>query len=169
MAHQRHLAIAHPGVRRRGGCLARRDGKTVAELIATMSVILTFVGTTMITTGRVGPVYLLRGATRQVAANLYRTRMSAVTENNRYLVQFTNNHTDTILDDDNNDGTAETGEPVQTVNIQLEWSGVTMSSTGSITFLPDGTVVAPATITLQKSGTAGKTITVTQAGSIQVQ
>ena len=42
-----------------------------------------------------------RGA--PVAADLHKTRLSAVTENNRYLVQFTSNHTDTILDDNDND------------------------------------------------------------------
>jgi hypothetical protein len=82
---------------------------------------------------------------------------------------FTSNHTDTILDDDNNDRLGETRETVKTANIQLDWPGVTMSSTGAITFLPEGTVVAPATITLRKAGTGGKTITITQAGSIQVQ
>ena len=63
----------------------------------------------------------------------------------------------------------ETGEAVKTANIQLDWPGVTMSSTGAITFLPDGTASAPVTITLQKHGATDKTITISQAGSIQVQ
>jgi len=164
MFHRRHPAIATPGVRRRGS-----SGKTMAELLATMSVVMTFAGMSMLTTAQVGPVYLMRGAARQVAADLYRTRMSAVTENNRYLVQFTDNHTDTILDDNNNDGLTETGETVRTANIQLDWPGVTMSSSGAITFLPNGTVSAPVTITLQKCGATDKTITISQAGSIRVQ
>jgi len=141
----------------------------VVELLATVAVLGTFVGTTMLTSSQVRPLYIVRGAARQVAGDLQKTRMSAVTENNRYLVQFSSNHTDTILDDNNNDGLAETGEAVKTVDINLDWSGVTMSSTGTITFLPNGTVVAPVTLTFQKAGTASKTITISQAGSIRVQ
>ena len=169
MVFRRHSTIAASSARRPGGSRARRRGTTVVELLATVAVLGTFVGTTMLTSSQVRPLYIVRGAARQVAADLQKTRMSAVTENNRYLVQFTSNHTDTILDDNNNDGTAETGEGVRTVDIDLDWSGVSMSSTGTITFLPNGTVVAPVTLTLQKAGTASKTITISQAGSIRVQ
>ena len=141
----------------------------MVELLATVAVLGTFVGTTMLTSSQVRPLYIIRGAARQVSADLQKTRLSAVTENNRYLVQFTNNHTDTILDDNNNDGLAETGETVKTADIDLDWAGVTMTSTGAITFLPNGTVVAPVTLTLQKAGTSAKTITISQAGSIRVQ
>ena len=147
MVFRRHPAIAIPGVRRRGGsALARRGGTTVAELLATVAVLGTFVSTTMLTSSQVRPLYIIRGAARQVAADLQKTRMSAVTENNRYLVQFTSNHTDTILDDNNNDGLTETGEAVRTADIQLDWSGVTMTSTGALTFLPNGTVVPDGTV-----------------------
>jgi len=169
MVFRRHSTIAASGALRPGGSRARRRGTTVVELLATVAVLGTFVGTTMLTSSQVRPLYIVRGAARQVAADLQKTRMSAVTENNRYLVQFTSNHTDTILDDNNNDGTAETGEGVRTVDIDLDWSGVSMSSTGTITFLPNGTVVAPVTLILQKAGTAAKTITISQAGSIRVQ
>src|SRR5438034_8410581 len=122
MVHRRHPAIATPGVRRRGGsALGGRGGTTVAELLATVAVLGTFVSTTVLTTSQVRPLYIIRGAARQVAADLQTTRMSAVTENNRYLVQFTSNHTDTILDDNNNAGLTETGEPVKTADIQLDW------------------------------------------------
>ena len=165
MFHRRHPAIATPGARRRRGS----SGTTVAELIVTVAVLATFAGTTMLTSSQVRPLYIIRGAARQVSADLQKTRLSAVTENNRYLVQFTSNHTDTILDDNNNDGLTETGEAVRTADIQLDWSGVTMTSTGALTFLPNGTVVAPVTITLQKTGATTKTITISQAGSIRVQ
>jgi Tfp pilus assembly protein FimT len=160
--------LARPTSRasRRG---ALQSGSTVAELLATVSVLGTFIGTTMLTTARVRPTYMVRGATRQVAADLYKARMAALTENNRYLVQFTDSHTDTILDDNNNDGTAQTGETLKTSDMQRDWPGVTMSSTGAITFLPDGTVSTPVTVTVQKYGANDKTITVSQAGSIRVQ
>src|SRR2546425_12032782 len=170
MVHRRHPAIATPGVRRRGGsALGGRGGTTVAELLATVAVLGTFVSTTVLTTSQVRPLYIIRGAARQVAADLQKTRMSAVTENNRYVVQIASNHTDTILDDNNNDGLTETGEPVKTADIQLDWPGVTMSSTGALTFLPHGTVSAPVVITRHKSGTTDKTISISQAGSIRIQ
>src|SRR5438874_13084416 len=141
MVFRRHPAIAIAGVRRRGGsALARRGGTTVAELLATVAVLGTFVGTPMLTSSQVRPLYIIRGAARQVSADLQKTRLSAVTENNRYLVQFTSNHTDTILDDNNNDGLTETGEAVRTADIQLDWSGGTRTSTGGPTFLAKGSV-----------------------------
>jgi Tfp pilus assembly protein FimT len=170
MIFRRHPAIATPGVRRRrGSALAQRGGTTVFELLATVAVLGTFVSTTVLTTSQVRPLYIIRGAARQVAADLQKTRMSAVTENNRYVVQITSNHTDTILDDNNNDGVTEVGESVRTVDIQLDWPGVTMSSGGPITFLPNGTVAAPVVVTLQKAGTMDKTISISQAGSIRIQ
>src|SRR5438094_10647581 len=125
MFHRRHPAIATPGARRRRGS----SGTTVAELIVTVAVLATFAGTTMLTSSQVRPLYIIRGAARQVAADLQKTRMSAVTENNRYLVQFTSNHTDTTLADNNNDALTETGEPVKTADIQFDWPGATTSST----------------------------------------
>ena len=141
----------------------------MAELLATVAVLGTFVSTTVLTTSQVRPLYIIRGAARQVAADLQKTRMSAVTENNRYVVQIASNHTDTILDDNNNDGVVEVGESVRTVDIQLDWPGVTMSSGGPITFLPNGTALAPVVVTLQKAGTMDKTISISQAGSIRIQ
>jgi len=154
---------------RTGSARPRQRGTTVAEMIAGVGVLATLLGTTVVTASQVRPVYLIRGAARQVATDLQKARMSAVTENNRYVVTIASDHTDTVLDDDNNDGTAETGEPVQTTNIQFDWSGVTMSSTGTITFLPNGTVLAPVTITLTRTSATTKTITISQAGSIRIQ
>src|SRR5207249_11715130 len=130
-------AIATPRVRLRGGStLARQRGTTVAELIATVAVLATFAGTTMLTSSQVRPLYIIRGAARQVSADLQKTRLSAVTENNRYLVQVTSHHTDTILDDNNHDGTADTVDGVSTLDIDLDCSRVSMSAPGRITVLP---------------------------------
>ena len=156
--------VANDARRRR-----RQAGTTVAELIAGVAVLSTFLGTTMITSSQVRPLYIIRGAARQVAADLQKSRMSAVAENNRYVVTIASNHTDTILDDNNGDGVAESGESVRTVNIQNDWSGVTMSAGSTITFLPDGTALAPVTITLQKTGATTKTVSISQAGSIRIQ
>ena len=61
MVHRRHPAIATPGVRRRGGsALGGRGGTTVAELLATVAVLGTFVSTTMLTSSQVRPLYIIR-------------------------------------------------------------------------------------------------------------
>jgi len=148
---------------------ARQRGTTVAELLAGTAILATLLGTTVVTSSEVRPLYVLRGAVREVAADLQKARMSAATENNRYKVQLTGAHTYSIHDDDNNNGVVDVGEKVQTVDAQLDWSGVTLSAPGSITFLPDGTVLAPVVITVQKSGTTAKTISISQAGSIRIQ
>src|SRR5438874_9825810 len=76
MVHRRHPAIATPGVRRRGGsALGGRGGTTVAELLATVAVLGTFVSTTVLTTSQVRPLYIIRGAARQVADDVERPHL----------------------------------------------------------------------------------------------
>jgi len=53
-------------------------------------------------------------------------RMQAIKENNRFKVSLINNHQYTILDDNNNNGAADSGEATQTSDIQIEYYDVTM-------------------------------------------
>ena len=69
MFQRRHPTIATPGARRRRGS----SGTTMFELLATVAVLTTFAGTTMLTSSQVRPLCIIRGAARQVSADLQKT------------------------------------------------------------------------------------------------
>jgi type IV fimbrial biogenesis protein FimT len=97
----------------------------------------------------------LNGAARMVMSDLMMARQKAVTQNNRFKVFFnTNNHGYTILDDDNGDGTASTGEAVEAKDIHPEYYDVTFSASANPVFSPRGTAFG-ATVTLNSSKTGG--------------
>ncbi|HEX2975017.1 MAG TPA: GspH/FimT family protein [Bacteroidales bacterium] len=108
----------------------------------------------------------LNGAARQIMSDLMHARMGAVSQNNEFKVSFPNNHEYQILDDDDNDGSADTGEVLQTKNIQTDYHDVTFSSTGNPIFYSRGTAYG-ATITV--ANTAGsKNISVAVTGRVVI-
>ena len=115
------------------------------------------------------PGMRLNGAARMVASDLMAARMNAVKQNNEFRVFFNTPSADQyqILDDDDSDGVADTGEAVTTRNIQSEYPGVTMTSTNNPIFHPRGTATNLATITLQNSSGA-KTVTISIAGRVKI-
>ena len=112
--------------------------------------------------------YGLRGATRQIAGDLQKARMAAMAENNRYVFTVVDAHTYSVHDDDNNNGVADAGEAVSTVDLRRSWPSITFSMSGNLTFVPDGTATQAATITVTGSAHS-KTVMVSTAGRIRVQ
>ncbi len=114
------------------------------------------------------PRYRLNGAARQVMSELVAARMQAVSQNNQFKIDYLNNHSFTILDDDDSDGTADGGEAVTTKDIQTEYSDVAFAfSSTSLTLYTAGTVSTAATITLT-NGSGSRTVTVTTAGRVSI-
>ncbi|MDQ7836904.1 MAG: GspH/FimT family pseudopilin [Thermodesulfobacteriota bacterium] len=113
------------------------------------------------------PKYRLNGAARQVLGDLVAARMQAVSQNNELKVFFLDNHRYMILDDDDNNGTADTGEATQTKDIQTDYHDVTFNSNNDPIFQPNGTASNLATITL--SNTSGSySITISSAGRVRI-
>jgi type IV fimbrial biogenesis protein FimT len=113
------------------------------------------------------PGYRLNGAARQVLGDLVAARMQAVSQNNEFKVFFLDNHRYMILDDDDNDGTADGGEATQTKDIQTDYYDVTFNSNNDPIFQPNGTASNLATITL--SNTSGShSITISSAGRVRI-
>ena len=113
------------------------------------------------------PKYRLNGAAREVLGDLVAARMQAVSQNNELKVFFLDNHSYMILDDDDNDGTADTGEATQTKDIQTDYYDVTFNSNNDPIFQPNGTASNLATITL--SNTSGShSITISSAGRVKI-
>ena len=85
----------------------------------------------------------LNGAARQVMSDLMAARMQAITQNNNFKVFFlADNRRYQILDDDNNNGIADTGEAVQTKDIQTDYYDVTLSNC-ALSGLPSDPIFYP--------------------------
>jgi type IV fimbrial biogenesis protein FimT len=103
------------------------------------------------------PQNRLNGAARQVFSELIWARSKAVNDNSSYVVTFPTNQTMLI-----------TGSTTKTVNIQTEYSDVTLASTAStITFSSRGTADVAPTITLTNSG-GTKTVTLRITGTASI-
>jgi type IV fimbrial biogenesis protein FimT len=103
------------------------------------------------------PKNRLNGAARQIYSELMWARSKAVNENTSYVVTFPTNQTMQIA-----------GSATKTVDIQTEYSDVTLTSSAStITFSSRGTADVAPTITLTNSG-GTKTVTVRITGTVSI-
>jgi type IV fimbrial biogenesis protein FimT len=147
-----------------------KSGFTLTELIVACSLfgIMTAIAVPRFVASQ--PSFRLNGATRQVFAQLMRTRGLAVEQNNNYVVSLSNNHTVLILDDNNNSGTLDAGEGTTTVDIQLDYPDVTISKGSGHpdpTFLPRGTTQGNTTLTVTNSA-GSRTISVNVTGVVKI-
>ena len=114
------------------------------------------------------PKSRLNGAARQVMGDLMAARMQAVSQNNEFKIFFlANGHEYMILDDDDNDGTADVGEWTVTKDIQNGYHDVTIGSNNDPIFSPKGTATNLPTITLTNPS-GSKDITISSAGRVKI-
>ena len=139
--------------RSRSNFFADRRGFSLAEILVAIVVfgILAAIAVPQFIAFR--PTNRLNGAARQIYSELMWARSKAVNENSAYVVTFPTNQTMQIA-----------GSTTKTVNIQTEYSDVTISSSAStVTFSSRGTTDVAPTITL--TNTAGsKTVTLRITG-----
>ncbi len=109
----------------------------------------------------------LNGAARQVMTDLMDARMKAVSENNQFKVFFLDTHQYKVLDDENNNGTEDTGETSVTKDIQSDYPGVTLSASAHPIFYPRGTAWGT-TVTLTNTS-GSKSVSVSTAGRVKIQ
>jgi len=103
------------------------------------------------------PKSRLNGAARQIYSELMWARSKAVNDNGSYVVTFPTNQTMLI-----------SGTTNRTVNLQTEYSDVTLSSSAAtITFSSRGTADVSPTITLTNSG-GTKTVNVRITGTANI-
>ena len=97
-------------------------------------------------------------------------RTQAVDQNNQFIVSLADNHTLSILDDNNGNGSADVGETVTTVDIQLAYPDVTITkglADPNPTFLGRGTTLGTTSFTVSNSA-GSRTITVNITGVIKI-
>ena len=137
--------------------LSETRGFTLAEILVAIAVfaILATIAVPQFLAFR--PLNRLNGATRQIYSELMWTRSKAVDENTAYVVTFPTNQTMQI-----------TGPTTKVVDIQTQYSDVTLTSSAStITFSARGTTDVAPTITLTNpAGTKTLTVRITGTASI---
>ena len=114
------------------------------------------------------PKWRLNGAARQLASDLMAAKMKAVTQGTKHRVSFLDSHRYTVLEDRNNSGKPDLGEPLVEREVQNDYGDVTLTSTNHPIFHPRGTASNLATVTLSNSA-GSKTITVGITGRIKVK
>ena len=134
-----------------------RRGFSLIELIVVIAVFGILAGIAVPQFVAFRPKNRLNGAARQIYSELMWARSKAVNDNSSYVVTFPTTQTMQIA-----------GSTTKTVNIQTEYSDVTLTSSAStITFSSRGTTDVTPTITLTNSG-GTKTVTVRITGTASI-
>ena len=135
--------------------VATTGGFTLIELIIVIGLVGILSGVAVTSIKSTMPQNYLGGAARRTMTDLMLARMQAVSTNTAKTVTFTSS-----------------GYTIGTVttNISSQFGGVTLSSTGSVTFATVGTASAPITITFTGSaGLSPKYVDVSTAGRIRIR
>lgn len=143
--------------RRCGNILTDHRGFSLGEILVAVGIFSILAAIAVPQFIAFQPKIRLNGATRQIFSELTWARAKAVNDNSAYVITFPTNQTMLI-----------TGATTKTVNIQTEYSDVTLASSEStITFSSRGTADVAPTITLTNSG-GSKTVTLRITGAASI-
>jgi type IV fimbrial biogenesis protein FimT len=112
------------------------------------------------------PRYRLKGAARQIMGDLMWARMQAVSQKNEFKIFFVNDHEYKILDDDDNDGKADSGEWTEIKDIRNRYHDVSISMTANPIFFPRGSA-SIGTVTVTNPG-GSKKVKIHLTGRVKV-
>lgn len=143
-------------------------GYTLTELMIVLGILAVVLGLSGTWLASQLPQYRLNGVVRQIRADLLAARAQAVRQGNEVRIFFTDPEHYDILDDDNNNGRADSGEAVESRSIQEEFAGVAIQSNNNPIFHPRGTASSLATVTVSNAS-GEKAITISITGRVKVK
>src|SRR5574337_604286 len=118
--------------------LYTQKGFSLIEMIVVIAIIAVLAGITIPVYIGMKPSIRLSGATRQIMGDLMWARMQEISQNNEIKISLlADNHRYNILDDDDGDGTIDSGEVTITKDIHDEYYDVNFSTADTI-FQPRG-------------------------------
>jgi type IV fimbrial biogenesis protein FimT len=134
------------------------QGFTLSEMMATLALFAVMAAIAVPSYLSMQPGLRLNGAAREVLGKLMWARSKAVEQNSAYAVTFPTDHTLLIT----------AGAWSQTIDLQTDYSGITLSKSGSDpTFNGRGTASGSTTITLTNSS-GSKVVDVTATGNVKI-
>ena len=152
------MAVIHMRCSQLLGRLKSNQGFTMAELMATIGLFAIVAAIAVPSYLSVLPGMRLNGAAREVLGKLMWARSKAVEQNGSYVVTFPTNHTLQIT----------AGAWSQTIDLQADYSGITLSKSGADpTFNGRGTAAGSTTVTIS-NGSSTKTVTVSATGNVKI-
>jgi type IV fimbrial biogenesis protein FimT len=149
--------------------LLGEGGYTVARLLVTTAIAGMMLAVAAPNFSQTLRVYSLRGAAREVFAELQSARMAAVMENNRYGFVLSDDHDYTIFHDDNNNAAPDAGETVSSKDIQASNPLATIATSGPIVFASNGTAPSFGTITLTNTFGDTMQLDISAAGRVRIR
>ena len=130
------------------------QGFTMAEMMVTLALFAVMAAIAVPSYLSMQPGLRLNGAAREVLGKLMWARSKAVEQNSTYVVTFPTNHSLLING--------------QTIDLQPDYSGITLSKSGSDpTFNGRGTAAGSTTITIS-NGSSSRTVTVSATGNVKI-
>lgn len=145
----------------------KESGLTLIEILVTCSVLGILAAIAIPGYMSMMPSLRLNGATRMLAGDLMAARMSAVKENNRYKIFLDAPPSYTILNDEDEDGSADSGDEFTIKNIQNEYSDVSFNVSRDYLYFYSKGTASGTTITLQNSS-GSKEITINLIGRVKI-
>lgn len=142
-------------------------GYTLTELLLVLAILAIVAGLGGGWLSSQIPAYRLNGAARLIRSDLLAARMQAVSQGHEFRVMFDEPFQYSILDDENNNGTHDSGELIESRDLQKEYRGVSLDATNNPIFHPRG--IASNLATIRLSNAAGeKSITVSMTGRVRI-
>jgi len=151
----------------------------MAEMMVTLALFAVMAAIAVPSYLSMQPGLRLNGGAREVLGRLMWARSRAVGQNSTYAVIFPTSTSLQFFNDTNGNGLADAGEWSQTIDIQTDYSGITLSRSGSKpAFTARGTCVdadnqatatpcSGTTITVS-NGSTSRTVTVSATGNVRI-
>lgn len=144
-------------------------GVTLAEMATALSALAVLLLAVTPVLSRILDAYHLRGAAQQLYAELQRTRLAAVMQNNSHSFRVVSASEYVIQNERNGNGGDDGPETAARRRLEPDSPGITLAADSVIAFAPNGAASSFGTITLRNRFGATKTICVAAGGRIRLQ